>query len=130
MTRWPPNTIAVPTVVSLLCAWDGLGYLLGPAMWSGSPSLDALTRWGGIRPYGLALTLTAVVLLVGLLRRSLVTVRVGLALSVACYTANAASVLVSWQLVGIAAWGAPSKGLGFAAFAFLILRRTPDRAGE
>lgn len=124
---WPANTIAVPLTLAAVSAWDGLGYLLGPRSWSASPGLVAFDRWpGGIRTYGLVLLLAALLTAGGVAGRSLHVVRLGLAALVSVWAAHSLSVLWSWHLVGVTAWGGPTKGAGFALLAAMILRRTPD----
>lgn len=130
-TAWPVNVLPVALVFCLLGLYDGLGYLLGPEEWSSAPSLAAFMEWpGGARGYGALHVLTGAVLAVGLVGRSLPVVRVGLALAVGVWLANAGSVAYSYELAGVRAWGGLSKGIALAALAALILRRTPERGGE
>ena len=128
--HWPQNIVAVPLMFAVLCAFDGLGYLLGPASWSRTPTLTTLASYpGGIRTYGGALCVVSVLLFVGLAIRSLRVLRVGLAGVIATYTVLSMSVLVAWLNVGIFSWGGISKGFALATIAGLILRRTPDSDG-
>lgn len=124
---WPRNTVAVPATFVAVTGWDGLGYTLGPPGWSASPSLAAFAVYpGGIRSYGVALLTVCALLAVGLHSHDLRLVRLGLAGCVAVYLTLSLTVLGSWAIDGIAAWGGPSKGLGLAMLAALVLRRTPD----
>lgn len=124
---WPPNVAAVPAAYAAITGWDGLGYTLGPASWSASVSLAAFRAYpGGIHTYGSILLTVCALLTVGLVRADLRLIRLGLAGCVFVYTALALTILGSWITEGIAAWGGPSKGLGLALLAWLVLRRTPE----
>ena len=128
MKVWAPNTVAVPVVFAGVTMWDGLGYTFGPPTWSSSASLAAFSAYpGGIRTYGAALLVVSLLLCVGLLLHDRRIVRLGLAGCVAMYMILSLTILGSWWLNGIAAWGGPSKGAGLALLSALILRRTPER---
>ena len=65
--HWPQNIVAVPLMFAVLCLFDGLGYFLGPARWSSTPTLDTLASYpGGIRTYGAVQVIVGLTILGGL----------------------------------------------------------------
>lgn len=111
----------IAAVLTSLTLWNGLGYLLAPAGWNSSGTY-AVVRWfPGLRVVGLTESLVALALAFALARSWRRVERV-LPLFIAVHLALCFSMLWSWTLVGVVAWGAPTQPAAYVAFGVLVLR--------